>query len=269
MNTVITHFYNEEYMLPWWINHHKKLFDHGIMINYASTDRSLEICKELCPPSWKIVDSTNSSFSASSCDQEVQEYEKTISGFKMALTIGEFLLTPMRLDQMNEIIGSQNYNYLKTNGICMVDTNPYDLPTHDKSLIEQKHYGMIDNYTANEMNVGIVQNSYNKLYSRHYHNQPYGNYSPGRHIIHDSNIIERNDIFTLKYKYCPWNEYTFKRMKQFGSRIPESDIKNRWGIHFLLSQEEHDTEYEYLKNQAHNLTENVTFKTAFDYCNSL
>ena len=43
--TVISHFYNEEYLLPWWLAHHTKLFDHGILINKGSTDRSVEICK--------------------------------------------------------------------------------------------------------------------------------------------------------------------------------------------------------------------------------
>lgn len=269
MNTVITHFYNEEYLLPWWINHHKKLFDHGIMINYASNDKSYEICKELCPPSWKIVDSKNNSFSADECDNEVKSYEQSVEGFKMALTIGEFLLTPMPLDEMNDIIIHNKYHYLKTYGVCMVDTNPDELPTYDKSLIEQKHYGMIDNYLANAINTGMTNNLYHMLYSRHYHNQSSGDYSPGRHIIHDSNIIDRNDIFTLKYKYCPWNENTFKRMQQFGERIPQSDIDKKWGNHFLLKQEQHDAEHEHLKNQAINLTENVTFKSAFDYCNSL
>jgi hypothetical protein len=187
----------------------------------------------------------------------------------MALTIGEFFLTPMPLDKMNEIIGSQNYNYLKTNGICMVDTNPHDLPTYDKSLIKQKHYGMIHNYTANEVNAGLMNNLYHILYSRYYHNKPHGNYTPGRHGVHDSNVIERNDIFTLKYKYSPWNENILKRIKQFGERIPQSDINSRMGNHFLLTPEQYNTEYEHLKNQAHNLTENVAFKAAFDYCNSL
>lgn len=56
--TVLCHFYNEEWLLPWWLNHHKQFFDHGIMINYQSTDRSAEIIKEICP-TWDIVQSKN------------------------------------------------------------------------------------------------------------------------------------------------------------------------------------------------------------------
>ena len=47
--TVISHFYNEEYLLPWWLMHHTKLFDHGILINKGSTDRSAQISKRFAP----------------------------------------------------------------------------------------------------------------------------------------------------------------------------------------------------------------------------
>jgi hypothetical protein len=43
-STVIIHIYNEEYLLPFWLNHHKNIFNHGIII-----DNSINICKEICP----------------------------------------------------------------------------------------------------------------------------------------------------------------------------------------------------------------------------
>ncbi|MEW9106591.1 glycosyltransferase family 2 protein, partial [Paenibacillus sp.] len=49
MRILISHFYNEEYLLPWWLKHHAPLFDHGILINRGSTDRSVDICKQLVP----------------------------------------------------------------------------------------------------------------------------------------------------------------------------------------------------------------------------
>jgi hypothetical protein len=63
--TIICHFYNEEYLLPWWLNHHKKIFNDGLMINYGSTDRSVELIKQICP-TWKIVDTKNEYFGAGS-----------------------------------------------------------------------------------------------------------------------------------------------------------------------------------------------------------
>ena len=76
-STVISHIFNEEYILPWWLEHHKKIFDHGIIIDYASTDRSLEIIKEICP-TWEVVQSKNAEFNAMAVDVEVLEYERKI-----------------------------------------------------------------------------------------------------------------------------------------------------------------------------------------------
>ena len=44
--TVISGIYNEEYLLPFWLEHHRKIFDHGVIVDWHSTDRSLEIIRE-------------------------------------------------------------------------------------------------------------------------------------------------------------------------------------------------------------------------------
>jgi hypothetical protein len=259
MNTVITHFYNEEYLLPWWINHHKKLFDHGIMINHHSTDRSVEICKELCPSHWKIVDSINNDFNANACDNEVKEYEKTVDGFKLTLTVTEFLLSPMSLNEINEKIFVDDVQYLKTFGVCMVDIFPHICPSYEKSLIEQKHHGIIEN------------NIFQELVGRYYHNQSFGDYGPGRHNLNNYyTTITSNEIFVLKYKFSPWNESMIQRMEQIGSKVPQSDLSKGWGRFHTLSRQDFINDYynNFIDN-AYNLTKNITFKAAFDYCNSL
>ena len=38
-STIIAHFFNEEYLLPWWLNHHKKIFDYGILFDYSSAHK--------------------------------------------------------------------------------------------------------------------------------------------------------------------------------------------------------------------------------------
>ena len=73
--TIVSHFYNEEYLLPWWLSHHKNHFDYGIMIDYNSTDKSKEIIEEICPH-WKIVKTKNEYFDSDIIDREVEEYEK-------------------------------------------------------------------------------------------------------------------------------------------------------------------------------------------------
>ena len=68
--TVLSHIYNEEYLLPLWLNHHKKHFDHGIIIDYNSTDHSVEIIREICP-TWEVHTSKNRDFDARLCDAEI------------------------------------------------------------------------------------------------------------------------------------------------------------------------------------------------------
>ena len=91
MKTVICHFYNESYLLPFWLKHHKKIFDNGIMINYQSTDDSVKIINEICPD-WKIIDTKNDFFGAEAIDREVESIESSIDGWKICLNITEFIL---------------------------------------------------------------------------------------------------------------------------------------------------------------------------------
>ena len=67
--TVISGIYNEEYLLPFWLEHHRKIFDHGVIVDWHSTDRSLEIIREMCP-TWEIRTTINSTFGADEIDQE-------------------------------------------------------------------------------------------------------------------------------------------------------------------------------------------------------
>ena len=75
MRTVICHFFNEAYLLPWWLPHHIPMFDHGIMIDHGSTDESVEIVQRLAPH-WRIVRSRLTMFDAFLTDQEVMSYEQ-------------------------------------------------------------------------------------------------------------------------------------------------------------------------------------------------
>ena len=89
--TLITHMYNEEYLLPFWLINHKDMFDNIIIIDYNSTDRSLEICKKICP-NCKVIPSINEYFDAQEIDREVMDIERSIDGIKIVLNVTEFLI---------------------------------------------------------------------------------------------------------------------------------------------------------------------------------
>lgn len=136
MRTVITHFYNEEYLLPRWLEHHKKLFDHGILIDYNSTDNSVAICKEICP-TWQVQPSYNKIFDSKLCDEEVIMYERRVLGWRIALTVTEFLVGD--IDSLTE------HNKKSTEWrIPRIRFAEWDLERtidEDKPLWEQFHMG--------------------------------------------------------------------------------------------------------------------------------
>ena len=90
---IVSHIYNEEYMLPWWLQHHRKYFDHGIIIDYHSTDNSREIIKQYCP-TWEIVTSRNVEYNEVEMQKEIFEYERNYdeSWWKACLNVTEFLI---------------------------------------------------------------------------------------------------------------------------------------------------------------------------------
>ena len=140
--TILCHFYNEEYMLPWFLNHHKQIFDHGIMIDYNSEDRSRDIIHEICP-TWDIHMSQNWWFDSTICDEEVMKWEKTVEGWRMALNVTEFLYG--NTDHLPDDSGYAQYfigNYVFVDMQNQLQTQG-ELPilSHDRPLHEQRLWG--------------------------------------------------------------------------------------------------------------------------------
>ena len=71
--TLLTNVYNEEYLLPFWLHHHKDMFDNIVIIDFRSTDKSMEICKRIVP-NCKIITTKNKYFDAENIDKEFMDY---------------------------------------------------------------------------------------------------------------------------------------------------------------------------------------------------
>jgi hypothetical protein len=80
------------------------------MIDYHSTDKSVEIIKELCP-TWEIRTTKNEMFDAHLVDKEVMEIEDTLFGFKIALNVTEFIIVKKEFNLINDLIciGMKSY----------------------------------------------------------------------------------------------------------------------------------------------------------------
>ena len=216
MRTIITNFHNEEYLLPWWLKHHREIFDHGILLNDHSSDDSVEIIRELTPQ-WEIRDFTDKDMSFKdpmSLDMKIMEVEKQISGWKIHLNITEFFCAhdlPAIEKEVDKGFNEQGFPLRGAigRGVVMIEPMSDIYPAHNLSLIKQNHFGFFeDGYgeTPSDYHVsdgflwsrpltGSRHNWWQRhvrgkarqrhmirlLRSRIYHKSPHGGYMPGRH----------------------------------------------------------------------------------------
>ena len=213
--TIISHFYNEEYLLPWWLEHHKKYFNHGIMINYASTDSSVSTIRQLCPD-WTIIDSRNEFFDARLIDEEVMDIESKVLGWKICLNTTEFLVGDFSL------LNNTQDQEITMPCFIMVDIEPEILPSYDKPLIEQKYYGI--HYHGRDP---LARRP------RLIHNKTRVEYPLGRHYP-DFNT---DKLKVLWYGWSPFNKKALGRKLQIQDRIPESDKARGFGSQHIADEE--------------------------------
>lgn len=236
MKTVICHFYNEEYLLPFWLNHHKPMFDKGIMINYSSTDRSVEIIKEICPD-WEIIDSKNKDFGAEELDFEVAIIEKDVTGWRVVLNVTEFLI--------GDIDANCNDSDLSCRYIpSAVMVCPKDMegisPDPNRLLCEQFTHGI---YADDP--VALSKRGMRRMSSYSYA------YNLGRHYSNPSN----SNLVILWYRNSPYNEEMIKRNLQIQERIPERDRLRGFGFHHRIGREGLERELAEFRAHSSNIFE--------------
>ena len=212
--TIISHFYNEEYLLPWWLEYHKKYFNHGIMINYASTDSSVSTIRQLCPD-WTVINSRNEFFDAKLIDDEVTDIESKVSGWKTCLNTTEFLVGDYSL--MNNTPEQE----ITMPCFIMVDVEPEILPSYNKPLIEQKYHGI--HYHGRDP---LARRP------RLIHNKTRVEYPLGRHYP-DYNT---DKLRVLWYGWSPFNKRSLDRKLQIQNRIPESDKARGFGSQHIADE---------------------------------
>ena len=246
--TLISHFFNEEYMLPWFLNHHKQIFDHGVMIDYHSTDRSVEIIREICP-TWDIITSRNQDFQADNIDIEVNDIERDIQGWKICLNVTEQLIGDYS-------IMDQNIEEIYVPTIFMVDCNRDQLVDPSIPLYKQKYHG----FSFRGSDRDFLERRSRRL---HCTNRPYPTSStaecmaPGRHYNMYSNNI---DLAILYYGWCPFDQGQLNRKLQIQTQIPLIDRQRGWGFHHITNAETltYRLENEFIP-RARNISEEINY----------
>lgn len=220
--TVICHFRNEEVYLPYWLRHHARLFDHGIMIDYRSTDRSLEIIRTLTP-TWEIRPTRNDRFHSRSIDSEVMDIEQTVPGWKMCLNVTEFVMHHdlRRFIAEFEQTHPEQLGLVTTGFIIQDRPEELGLPLTEADLWEQRHFGCPEPDPFH----GVSDRR------RLLHKAEHGAYAIGRHS-NGISMLQEPPLYLFWYGWCPL-ELKLQRNTSTKPMVAASD----WGSHHVLAEQ--------------------------------
>jgi len=254
---LISHFYNEEFLLPHWIKHHKPLFDHAVMIDYRSTDRSVEIIKELAPE-WEIRTTKNQYFEEPYIGLEVEEIEREFDGWKMVLNTTEFLLHP-NLKQYVASLESQQRRAMRATGVIIVD-HPDNRSTYEEPLILTKTFGYMEEDCRKQLS---TVGSRHPSRSRVIHNHPSGKYGPGRHTNQLTQEIDPNFVLCW-FGWSPF-DYVKERKKQIQYKVSgHQKAKERWADLYCVDDEKLERMYEAEWTRSYDLLTKDIYRTAYN-----
>ena len=244
--TLISHFYNEEYMLPWFLNHHKQIFDHGVMIDYHSTDRSVEIIREICP-TWDIVTSRNPDFQADKIDTEVMDIEKDIDGWKICLNVTEQMIGDY------SILDDAPKQWLLPS-VFIVDADRTPV-TQDQPLYEQKFQG----FSFKDSQRDFLERRSRSIHNVSVYYPPESTrecMAPGRHW----NSYNTDQLVIFYYGWCPFDEGQLGRKLQIQTQIPLIDRQLNRGFHHITNKETltYRLENEFVP-RSRDLTEDINY----------
>jgi len=208
--TCITNIYNEEYLLPFWLNHHKHIFDRIIIIDHHSTDNSLKICKEIIP-GCIIIPHPSKKFASKEHDIYLMELENAVKGIKIILNTTEFLFCSKPIKDI--------FNSKKNKMFGALCYSPYSL----NEYYPKNNYELFCNMKNKDIR-------YHKdRWHRFIHNYSNGKYVIGRHHTYHT-YEESNDMYIVWFGFYPLNEKLLSRKLQVKNNIPQTDRKPKPGF---------------------------------------
>jgi len=212
--------YNESIVLPFFFKHYKKMFGDSIkftIFDNESNDGSQDMCIE--QGAEVITYSTNDQLSDSkyleiknNCWKNQEEPWALIVDIDEELFITrEELLKEEELG--STIIRSEGWNLINTENT-------------DKIVFEDIKYGS-----------RCVQYDKNYLFDKRHISQI--NYTPGCHSSSPvGNVKYSENSYKLFHYKALSEQYLVDRYKMFTSRLSEDNIKNKYGWHYTLLEEE-------------------------------
>jgi hypothetical protein len=210
MTTLISHIYNEEFLLPFFIAQHYKKFEQGIILDYGSTDGSLRILKELAP-NWSIIDCSEEEFDALKLDALIHSIEEKISGVCLVLTTTEFFIGDPRFITAGMVLPS--YSLLRKQGEPEIQAN--------QKFHEVYKTGISPFLEVTEENAG----KFTRLMGRKIRTSR-EKYPIGRHF----EVLGHAPFLIYRVANCLAADEMIRRRLQIQNKIPLNDIKLGLGV---------------------------------------
>lgn len=259
MKIIVTHIKNEEYLLPWWIQHHRDKFDHGVIIDYNSSDKSLNIIKELVP-TWEIIQSRNIFFDSIECDREVVDvqkelYERYPNAWILTLTVTEFLIGNTNL--LDEKTDTQKM-FIPVYPMVDKDSDYLNEPDPNLSLIEQRTNGIHWTNPNIICYTNMEAGGYFNKDCRCLHNYPvdYLEVQGGRHYGVERQFVS-TEFGIFWYFFSPYTEKFVKRRLSIKENVSEEDKRKNRGVQHMMDREQLDKMFRQHQTYAEDLKEDI------------
>lgn len=232
MLTLISHIRNEALLLPHWIRHHLPMFDAATIIDYASTDESLDILRTLAPH-WRIVRSQNVDFDANDCDFEVMQVEWYTPGWKLALNATEYLVSP-NLRGLVAHAEASGFHGLTGESFVLVDKERLGFAglTPDRPVLHQFRWGVHEDPAVKATRRRLL------------HRWRTGAYAVGRHTWMRGPTAHSTDLLYATTGYAPWDGQMIERKLGIGRQVSKHDVAKGLGFHHLRSAADLERDFE-------------------------
>lgn len=233
--------WNEEKMIPFFINHYLKFVDHIYVYDNGSDDNSIELLSEFENVTIRRYDSNN---------QIRDDYYLTIKNHEWKESIGiadivivcdmdEFVYSDNILQDMVDFYQSES-TIVKPIGYNMI-SEIFDFNSENKNITELVKTGVYDAY-FNKLCI-FKPDQINEI-----------NYGHGCHLatpVGNVNYYKKN-IKLLHYKYLTL-EFILNRMEQYKIRLSDFNKKYRLGFQYEHDNQEHIDYFITLLNQARDI----------------
>lgn len=234
---LLTITYNEEKLLPFFIEYYKRSVDKMIFYDGMSTDNSLNIIN-----SYKnLVDIEISDFyNRDDADEELfleiknnqwKQYKDEYD-YVLIVDVDEIIYYPNEF--IIDVMRTNEYTIIKPNGYSMISLEDKNVKTIKTGFRDE----MYDKCCL--FNIKEIQEI---------------NYLPGAHLcspVGNIKYFEHPDLKLLHYKYIGLENY-LKRLKLNKQRISKNNISNGWGVHNLQSENEAKNSFMELLNKSINV----------------